>query len=734
MEIKLAAESQGHRHVAIINDTADENGVIGVTSESEGHSHPIVFMPEQQEQVDPQTGQVIQPYTPQAILVLPDPEDNHTHDLKSIPKVMNKTFSKSEKESYRKLAVDLYKEAKSLDETGLIKMGIECEKFYMGDQWPAGELQKRNNNGLTTLTVNLVQHPVNVLVGFQIQNQTDIVFKPTEEGDQVKADLLNEVTKIVCEHTDLSDEKVEVFYDQVITGRGSFNVYIDNVQNPEGDIVISHVPFDTIFYGAHRKKNLKDCQAVAMEKWVTKVELRSKVSKKDRHIIDNLPVFTFDAEYNSPGTYEFSDGRVIDGQSIKMKDKKWVDEVAKKVKVITVQFKIYEKDDFIIHDSGFVYHVDPGLDEDIQAGLFTLPGMDAFEKDREKTILVEIACEDILLRIVETPGDMLTAVAAYATKRGNKVKGKVEDLLDPTREINYIRSKMVDIVRTMAGRGYYYSDGTFNSDNDKTNWKNGVSGDGFMAEVGSLSQIPVKEEGASFPSDLANHLGLLTKDLERIMGINEELMGMSSNSTSNVMIQSRKNAALIGSEYIFEGMSIAMKRLGKVLLRLYPYVFSGERVWRMLRNTELKAPVMIAGKKLSEFSKKEIEDIWDSIGDVSYDVAVTEAPFSNTKRERDFQAWANLATQGVIGVDARTLLQLSDLPPDQKAISLEYAEQAANASNQIQQKRLDIENEKTQIAAMSRETIESAKLQQKDKIDTANVHLKAIQLGQEGGR
>lgn len=733
MEIKLAAESEGHKHVAIINDVADETGVIGYTSEAKGHSHPVVFMPEQQEQVDPQTGQIIQPYTPKAILVLPDPNNGHTHELKAMPKVMNKTFSASEKEEYRRLAVDLYKEARALDENGLIKMGKECEKFYMGDQWPSGEVERRNQKQLTTLTVNLVQHPINVLVGFQIQNQMDIVFKPTEEGDQVKADLLNEVTKIVCEHTDLSDEKVEVFYDQVITGRGSFNVYIDNVQNPEGDIVISHVPYDTIFYGAHRKKNLKDCQAVAMEKWVTKVELRSKVPKKDRHIIDDLPVFSFDAEYSNPGTYEFSDGRIVDGQSIKKKDKSWVNEVAKKVKVITVQFKIYEKDDFIIHESGYIYHVDPGLDEDLQAGLFTLPGVEPFEKDREKTILVEIACEDILLRIVETPGDMLTAVAAYATKRGNKVKGKVEDLLDPTREINYIRSKMVDIVRTMSGRGYYFSDATFNSDEDKTNFKNGVSGEGFMVEVGSLSQIPVKEEGANFPSDLANHLNLLTKDLERIMGVNEELMGMSSNSTSNVMIQSRKNAALIGSEYLFEGMSIAMKRLGKVLLRLYPYVFSGERVWRMLRNTELKTPVMIAGKKLSEFSKKEIEDIWDSIGDVSYDVTVAEAPFSNTKRERDFQAWANLATQGVIGVDARTLLELSDLPPDQKARAMEYAEQVANANNQIQQKRLDVENQKTQIAAQSRESIESAKLQQKDKIDTANVQLKAIQLGQEGG-
>ena len=52
----------------------------------------------------------------------------------------------------------------------------------------------------------------------------------------------------------------------------------------------------------------------------------------------------------------------------------------------------------------------------------------------------------------------------------------------------------------------------------------------------------------------------------------------------------------------------------------------------------------------------------------------------------------------------------------------------------LQEYRLNVENEKTQIAATSRESIEMAKLEQKDKVDTAELQLKALELGNKSVR
>jgi hypothetical protein len=736
LEIKLADRNEpgGHLHVIVMNDEANEQGLIGLTSSSDGHIHPVVVIPEQQQIVDPNTGQIVQPYTPQSIQVLPNTEDGHTHEIKMIPIPERKGFSDKDKEFYRATAVDLYKQAKALDEEGFISTARVCDEFFKGNQWDSDIANKRRAEGKTVLTIDSLTHLVNVLVGFYIQNQTDIVYKPTEEGDELKADLLNEVVKIICEHSDFNDQVIEAAYDQIIAGRGNFEVSIDTVENPEGDIVISHAPYDTVFYGAHKQKNLKDCQCVAREKWYSKVELRSKLPREDRNKINQLRFFSFDAEYdtNDDPTTTIN-GMYLRGDSIYMKGKEWIDEQAKKVKVISVQFKIYETDDFILHESGFVYHVDSNLPDDIKQGLFTLPGFDSFEKDREKTILAEVSCEDILLRLIETPGDMITAAAAYATKRGKTVIGKVAKVLDLCREKNYIRSKMTDIIRTMNGKGYYITSETFASQDQKDNFVQNVGREGFICEVSSLANVPLKEEGVGYPVELANQIAMIDKEIGDIMGVNPELLGFSGDSTSNIMIQTKQNSALLGSQYLFEGMSIAKRRIGKIILRLLPYIMTGERVWRMVKNKNKKIPVVIGNKNLADYSQKEIQDIWDGVLNSNYDVTVAEAPYSNTKRERDFQVFAGLASQQVLGIDGRMLISMSNLPPQLKAQSLQYAEESASAANAIQEKRLGIETEKTQVAAQSRESVALAQLQQKDRIDTMELQLKAIELGQKAG-
>ena len=169
MEIKLADRfaPDSHRHVVMLNDTADQSGLIGLTSEEEGHVHPIIYIPEQPEIKDPVTGQVVQPRQPESIQVLPNTPDGHTHPLASIPNPEEKSFSEKEKRFYREAAVELYKQAKSLDETYFLKDARICEDFYYGGEghWDRGELNRRRNKSLTTVTINSVQQPIDTLIG-----------------------------------------------------------------------------------------------------------------------------------------------------------------------------------------------------------------------------------------------------------------------------------------------------------------------------------------------------------------------------------------------------------------------------------------------------------------------------------------------------------------------------------------------------------------------------------------
>jgi hypothetical protein len=168
-------------------------------------------------------------------------------------------------------------------------------------------------------------------------------------------------------------------------------------------------------------------------------------------------------------------------------------------------------------------------------------------------------------------------------------------------------------------------------------------------------------------------------------------------------------------------------------------VYSGERVYRILRNREEMFDIRIGNRTLKEYTEDEIKRIWEAIPNADYDITVSEAKYSKTKRDRDIEMLATLASQGVAGIDGRSLLELWDLPPNIKEQLLSYANQNAQMAQEIESQKLQVAEKQQMIAAQSKVQVKAAelaqkdalerdKLAQKDKVDTANIDLKLIEI------
>ena len=739
MEIKIALPSptDGHIHSVVINEQATPEGVIGKTSWTDNHDHLVIYQPAQPEGVDPATGQPI-PAVPEKTFVLPDPTDGHTHELDVVPTPYRRTFTTKEKNMYRRMAVDLYREAKSLNYK-YIKNADRAYEFYIGgdDAWQDQILSVKKAKGQAALTINKIKNIVNAITGHMIQDMKDIIYKPMTDASQMKCDLLNEVTKIVLEHSDFTTAFAEVVNDLVITGRGIFDVSIVTDENPLGDILVTHVEYDECFMGAHKDKGLRDLLCKASHAWYSRYSLLQKVPKKDREVVDNLRFFSFEQEYQSENILMYDDAPLSTGAyDLSKKGEEWVDHVGKKVKVISVQMRVIEKADFGIHSSGFIFTIDPNQAEEIKQVLFQLPDFEFFEKDVEKTILCDVACEELLLRIEENPGDMITIAAAYAFKKKDKIKGEVYDLQVLSEENNLVRSKITDQIKTLAGRGYFITQETFINDAEKDAFRKGINTDGGLFQLKDINKPPLKDVSGSIDPALVNHITMIQNEFGTVSGVNAELLGVGPNNGSNLVLQSNKQASLVKLQYIFTGMDIALKRLGKILLKLYPFIFTGERVYNMLyaRADDKNKPITVGGSTIGSYSKEEVANAWDSIQFSDYDVNPEVSPYSSSQRERNFTSFATLGSQGVPGIDGRMLIELSDLPPRLKEKAMEYATQTMNAQMKAEEQKSNVEIQKTQIAAESREKVEGAKLSQKDQIQKQELKLKAMDLGDKNAK
>ena len=235
------------------------------------------------------------------------------------------------------------------------------------------------------------------------------------------------------------------------------------------------------------------------------------------------------------------------------------------------------------------------------------------------------------------------------------------------------------------------------------------------------------------PTDLLMLEQQSTNDLNEISGINEELLGANSSANSARLYNERRNSALIGNEYLFNGLASADKLLAKRLLEAYKIVLTPDRVYRILENSN-KQLTSQGGLKINNinferYSPDEIKKIWEVADIAKYDIAVGDTEHSLTKREASLSMWVDLAKQGV-SVPQQLILELSDSAQEKKQKLLEMTQQEQQQAMAIEAKKLSIEESKTQLAAQSREKIELLKIQSNERIELAKLDLKAAELKQ----
>lgn len=689
-------EDGSHHLVYTNSDTG-----VGATSpaKSDGHVHALMYdpprpprepTPEIPPQIDPMTGMPVMVQDPQTGEMIPDPgtpedpgdpgkevgewivapsEDGHTHELVEVKtKPAPKPKQDEQNERYEE-CLQLWREAAAITAESC-KKGRESEDFYEGKQWDDSTARWLQSLDRANLTLNEIAPNIDMLIGYQMEQRTDIRFLPQEGGDQRAADMYNIVTKRILDNCYYQREETKIFKDQCVPGKGDFHVYMDFTNNIQGEIKVERFPWDDVDYGPHEKEDLSDCEYAVQSRMQSLAWLMQKFGNKAKEL-----QASYDAHRGIYPDSEKGDNGV-DGTHTDYRQAKKLDDIAytldgnkplvdvqkKQFRLAQLTQKIYKEVTVIFNqEEEFFFTAYDWDDKDI-ALASTLPGFQVISQMKPRMRITKF-CGGVILSD-ENPADLplhdFYIFPVYGYRQNGKFWGKVEAAKDPQRELNKRRSQIMDESNRLGGAIYYQEPLTFKDAAEAERFKKNRSKPGSVFTVNSIDRPPKREEGAEVPQALVSIMQMDQQNLQRLMNVVVQQEGANEPGT---LFLEKKKSRLTGNQFLFDNLSFAKQKLGKIILALIQRYYDPERILRILNAQYAKNKFQVGGEDFSQFTQDEVLEILSNTNATEYDVIVTESSFSQTTRLGIAKMLLEAIGQGA-GIDPMLPIRFIDMPED----------------------------------------------------------------------
>lgn len=671
---KTTLGEDGHYHIIYIND---EGVAISSPDDKDTHIHTIT--PYQ----NPETGE-IDYYVEEA--------EGHSHYIIDLElKEPKEDLVKGKDDKILHESAELLRSAMS-QEYDFRERGRRCYDFYKGKQWDDSSKAILEASHRAAIVVNEIRPIIQVLSGHQRQNRTDIKTFPIEGADPRGAEIADILLKYTLEKANYAQNESNAFLDCLVTGRGLIDAFVDFSDNEEGDIKANKFKWDNIYFGPHDNEDLSDLEYLVKYKWFSLEKVKTLFKEKSNEIDIN-----YSKEISEEGTIHRSDpGKEyqdrLHGYPLDYGSEICVDIAKKNVKLFELWRKRYRHEKILINTkdgNDFVYKNSVLLEP---KDLILAKKINGMEIREVSDWTMEVICfipNVVLMKRVSKLKDF-NVVPFYASKEDGYTQGKVEPIIDLQMEINKRHSQAIDVVNRANNDIYYIDNDMFISDQEKNNFINNANTPGYVCELLDVNRKrPIKEERGRFPAELVNMRELASAKIKEISGVTQEVLGQESNARSGVAIARRLRQGLTVNDYLFDNLSIAKKRLGKILIIMIQNVYTVDRIMRILHNQNEVEPfkLMDANGEKTDFNKidKElIRSFLENVDFTNYEVSISESANSPTKNLDRFTSLTELMANNSLNPISLKLAKDAGLisPSDAAELSSMLFDQQQSAASE----------------------------------------------------
>lgn len=533
--------------------------------------------------------------------------------------------------------------------------------YFESRQWSAADLAKLAAQKRPALTLNKIRPLVNLVLGYFLNQRTDIRFLPGYDGTGTAeiAAVLSHIEKQIAEANQAGFVDAEVFMDGLLTGRGYYRTKMCFERNDLGEVRTgSFDNFSTYLDPDGEDYDLNKHGYVMASRMVSTEEVEFHYGSEaiDRlgpmmragGVASGMPtgLNAYQDEISPMRRFAMEEDSNF-GLSYADYFNDFIDAARRSVRILDIEHWLRVRRWFFVDlETGSSRPVPDEWDRaKVDRAL-------AFAQQQGEPLVVQermtkrLRCThmigDVIVYDAWSPYDTMSFTPFFPYFRRGMTQGMVEHLLDSQDEVNKRRSARLNIVGRSSNGGWIYAKGALDAQ-QKANLERYGSTPGVHVEWDNKNgtvPAPAQIQPATTPMAMSQLEQEAEDDLKKISGINDSALGMVDQAVmSGAAIERRQRQTIMGLEHYVSNFKRSKELLGRKDLELIQKYYTERRIIRATGRGSTPVAVVI--------NERTAAGIVNDVTLGTYGVAVDETPMSRSFLEAQFEELMNLKQMGM---------------------------------------------------------------------------------------
>ena len=501
------------------------------------------------------------------------------------------------------------------------------QEHYDGKQWTDEEINELVGMGINPLTINRTFPTVNLLLGSQEINKSNILAKGRTQKDSEISSIATEGIHYVLDQNGGQAKISLAFKDQVIPGAGFLKVF-KNQDPREEEVKVAYKDWKILGWDPYGSPWISrdTCRYVFEQPYMDLDDLKAPFPSKAKDL--DLQFNEFTSKTRNTGENFWDEAQEVEESKETLGASDWLSGSRKRIRPVEIYYTVWQPGVFALFKDGTALE----LRDDTPYLAMALEQAQQILKVQVKKIRLAFFFGEVLLTDKEHDCDNYPYVPFVSyLDRFNNPYGVPRQIKEQDKENNKRRSVELALLgkkRVSVEEGALGGDMTYQD---------------FYDEANKLDSFLIFKEGkmgAARIEDLATLSGTQSRaasemkmDIHETSGANAEQLGYRSNAQSGVALEKKQNQSATITATLFANYRKSLAILGERVMERAQKDWRHEKIIRITDRITDKEKWVELNKRVIMPDGKEV--ILNNISAGKFDIVYSDAPATDTVREQN---------------------------------------------------------------------------------------------------
>jgi hypothetical protein len=556
----------------------------------------------------------------------------------------------------------------------------KCDKFAFGDQWHQQDLMALELQRRPALTINKILPTLSTILGEQINNRTEVLFRPAAGGSSDVADALSKVWMQISQNNQLPWVRSEVYADGLVRSRGFYDVRMDFNDAMQGEVRITQLNSKNVVIDPDAEEYDPDTwNDVFITKWLTYQDIAILYSEEDADYLKHKEGSSYPYGYDSIERVRDRFAGIIPlGGYYGIADDAGV---RRNIRVLERQYRQLDKQEhFVDIETGDMRPIPGDWDRNrIAMVLEKTGGKLSTLKKQVKRIRWRVTADNVVLHDDWSPYKHFTPVPYFPHFRYGRTVGIVE-----------ASSQELHVINTTANSGWVVeADSLVNMTIEELEARGAETG--LVVEYKKGSEPPQKIQPNQIPTGLDRITYKAEEHIKTISNVSDSMQGFDREDVAAKAIAYKQQRGSVNLVKVQDNLERTDWLLARNVLDLVQTYYTEERVINITHFDATREAEQVTINQYDPATDTITNDL--TLGE--YDIVITSTPFRSSLEDSQFEQARALRELGIPIPDS-VLIENSRLM--RRADIIKQMEASQNSPEAQQQSQLQMRGLEAEVA------------------------------------